>query len=228
MEYSEAWAIQKGLVAYKYENPDADDFLLLLEHPHVYTVGRKGNTQNVLSSAVQVVHVERGGDVTYHGPGQLVAYPVVSLTRLSLTLRDYVRALEEIGILCARKFGVAASRVEGKTGVWVGDRKIASIGVAVERWITYHGIAFNVNTDLTFFGMINPCGMSASVMTSLKALTHTEIPMEKVKNAFIEAYSHVMSHDIRPANKEEEFLVREVWKQDSGLLKQNTLTGISS
>jgi lipoate-protein ligase B len=192
VDYAVAWNLQKELVESKAAGNEERDFLILLEHPHVITVGRKGNMDNVLDPRVPVYRVERGGDATYHGPGQLVAYPIVSLVRTNFALRDFVRALERIIIETLSTFSITSSAIEGKTGVWVGNKKIASIGLAVDRWITYHGLALNVNTDLAYFGMIRPCGFSAETMTSVEKITGKSLDMRRVKDSLVRAYARVM------------------------------------
>ncbi len=192
VDYAVAWNLQKELVESKAAGNEERDFLILLEHPHVITVGRKGNMDNVLDPRVPVYRVERGGDATYHGPGQLVAYPIVSLVRTNFALRDFVRALERIIIATLSTFSITSSAIEGKTGVWVGNKKIASIGLAVDRWITYHGLALNVNTDLAYFEMIRPCGFSAETMTSVEKITGKSLDMRRVKDSLVRAYARVM------------------------------------
>lgn len=152
------------------------DALITVEHDHVFTLGRRREARdNVLAPGdVEVVEVERGGDVTYHGPGQVVAYPIIALVGDERDLHRYLRNLEEGMIATCVRYGLDAGRAEGKTGVWIGDRKIASIGIACRRWITFHGIAFNVTTDLAYFHRINPCGFDAAVMTSLAAETRSD------------------------------------------------------
>jgi lipoyl(octanoyl) transferase len=164
-----------------------EDTLLLVEHPHVITVGRTRFAQkNVLGAGdVPVVEIERGGDVTYHGPGQLVAYPIVALAEGERDLHRFLRNLEEAMIRTLADYRLAAGRVEGKTGVWIGDgpssRKIGSIGIACRRWITFHGLALNVATDLDYFFRINPCGFDAAVMTSMARELGAAPPMADVK-----------------------------------------------
>jgi lipoyl(octanoyl) transferase len=170
-EYGEVWRLQLELVAAR-QRDDVPDTLLLVEHPHVITLGRGARRENLLAAGdVPVFEIERGGDVTYHGPGQLVAYPIFRLVERDLHL--YLRRLEEVIIRTAAHFGVAADRQPGATGVWTvatPPRKLASLGVAVKRgWVTLHGLALNVSTDLGRFSAINPCGFEAGVMTSLSA-----------------------------------------------------------
>jgi|ECHnycMinimDraft_1075156.scaffolds.fasta_scaffold01587_4 lipoate-protein ligase B len=196
IEYAKAWEIQKALVAKKANDSGFPDYLLLVEHPHVITLGRKGNTENVLEWSLPVYHIERGGDVTYHGPGQLVAYPIIDLTKRTLTLKGYVRMLEELVIQALNQFDIQAQRIEGQTGVWVSGKKVASIGVAVDHWITFHGLALNVNTDLSYFYKIRPCGYSPSVMTSLEVLLGKKVDMERVKHALLQAFSKVFDAEL--------------------------------
>jgi lipoyl(octanoyl) transferase len=173
--YGEALELQRCLARARVDKLQLEDLLLLLEHPRVITLGRGSSESNVLASAdalsklgVSVHEIERGGDVTYHGPGQLIGYPIIDLTQHRQDLHWYLRQLEEVLIQALRAFGITGRRVEGYTGVWVGDRKIASIGVHVTRWVTFHGFALNVSTDLTDFDLIVPCGIDAVQMTSVQ------------------------------------------------------------
>ncbi|MEM2973374.1 MAG: lipoyl(octanoyl) transferase LipB [Candidatus Caldarchaeum sp.] len=165
------------------------DTVLLLEHPDVYTLGRRGLEENVLDRSLPVYRVERGGDATYHGPGQLVVYPIISLQENRLGVGELVKLLEDAVIMLLEEYGVSAVRVEGKPGVWVGGRKIASIGMALKNWVSYHGLALNINTDLAKFRGIRPCGMDSETMTSLQALTGRSVDMAEVKRKFIRAFS---------------------------------------
>ena len=164
------------------EVPDA---LITVEHDHVFTLGRRRSARdNVLAPGdVEVVEIERGGDVTYHGPGQIVAYPIIALAGEERDLHAYLRNLEAGLIATCVRYGLTADRAEGKTGVWIGPRKIASIGIACRRWVTFHGVAFNVATDLSYFHRINPCGFDARVMTSLAAETgRIDLDLEQVRS----------------------------------------------
>ncbi len=163
---------------------EGHDTLLMVEHPHVITVGRAQKArQNLLAPGdVEVVEIERGGDATYHGPGQLIAYPIVRLDPHERDLHRFLRALESGIIRTLAHFSIDAGRSPGNTGVWIGPRKIASIGIACRRWVTFHGLALNVHTDLSYFQRINPCGFQASVMTSMaNELGHSDIDMGAVK-----------------------------------------------
>ncbi len=172
MPYRVAWELQRRLVAARYADA-IPDVVLLLEHPHTITIGRRGSESEVLASPehlasldATVIEVDRGGLATYHGPGQLVGYPILDLRPRDREVRRYLRDLEQALINALRECGIPAGRVAGKTGVWVTDRKIASIGVRFSRWITSHGFALNVTTDLSYFSHIVPCGMPAVEMTS--------------------------------------------------------------
>lgn len=168
--YEAALAVQEELVARKAAG-EAQDYLLLLEHPPVFTLGRGADTEDLRGAdqilGVPVFRVSRGGGVTFHGPGQLVAYPIITLRHGGRDVHRYVRTLEDILAGVCADFGVPAERQPGLTGVWVGGAKIASIGVGVRRWTTFHGIALNVSTDLRFFGHIVPCRMPDVRMTSM-------------------------------------------------------------
>ncbi|HVK86355.1 MAG TPA: lipoyl(octanoyl) transferase LipB [Kofleriaceae bacterium] len=188
--YRDAWARQLALVEAR-QRGDAPDTLLLVEHDHVFTLGRRREAeQNVLAAGeVEVIGIERGGDVTYHGPGQLVAYPIVLLEGAERDLHRYLRNLEEAVIATCARFGLTADREPGKTGVWtsteLGRKKLCSMGIACRKWVTFHGLALNVSTDLTYFGRINPCGFESSVMTSMAALLGP-VELADVKHALAE------------------------------------------
>lgn len=179
--FAETWAMQKALLS-DVADGTAPETLLLVEHEPVITLGRKpGASQNVLTlDGFELFHVERGGDATYHGPGQLVGYPLLHLREGERDLHRYLRNLEELLILTLADFGLAARREEGLTGVWVQDLKVASLGVAVRRWVTYHGFALNVSVDLTHFGRINPCGLSSDRMGSLEGLLGRPVSLAEV------------------------------------------------
>ena len=178
LSYGEALDLQRTLVEERRAGA-IDDVLLLVEHPHVLTVGVRGDggRSHIIADraalearAIEVFETGRGGDVTYHGPGQIVGYPILNLSPDRRDVHRYVRDLEEVLIRTAADFGVTATRVTGLTGVWVGDEKIAAIGVRIARWITSHGFALNVTTDLSYFDMIIPCGIAGRGVTSLSRL----------------------------------------------------------
>lgn len=186
-DYSEVWDFQKECVSKRAENK-IPDTLILVEHPHVITKGRRGKEEDILTADIPVYEIERGGEVTYHGPGQLVGYPIVNLIERKLGVKKHMRILEDVLIQTLEHFDICAERKEGSTGVWVKDRKIASLGVAVKRWVTYHGWALNVNTDLSYFQKIHPCGFDCSVMTSMQSLRGKLISMDEVKSEVIRIF----------------------------------------
>lgn len=204
-EYTSVLDLQHRLVRKRVAQA-VGDAVLLVEHPHVITLGRRGQESNVLNPGpVPVVRVERGGDVTYHGPGQLVAYPIVSLEARGVDLRRFVRDLEGATIETLARYGVVGKHVEKKPGVWLddpvrGERKIASVGVAVSHWVTYHGVALNVNTDLGHFQRINPCGYGADIMTSVAQQVGQPVVFEEVKEAFAECLADQFGVEFVPAN----------------------------
>jgi lipoyl(octanoyl) transferase len=175
MPYADALALQRGVASARLAGRVAEDVLLLVQHPPVITLGRSTKVGNLLASSeqlaargVQLFDVERGGDVTFHGPGQLVGYPIVDLSQHKQDLHWYLRQLEAVMIRALASCGLTAGRIAGKTGVWVGDRKIASIGVHARQWVTWHGFALNVTTDLSYFDLMIPCGIPDVVMTSVE------------------------------------------------------------
>ncbi len=174
MDWGEAFALQSDLVAARKANRIPDQ-LLIVEHPHVITMGRNGHEANLLASpnllsrsGIAFHETDRGGDVTYHGPGQIVGYPIIDLTGWKRDVRAYVRALEQMMIDTLAGYGLAARHIEDLTGVWVGDAKIAAIGVHLSRWVTSHGFAFNLDPDLQFFQYIVPCGLTKPVTSMAK------------------------------------------------------------
>ncbi len=203
--FHEALEIQHGLLDLRRARR-TDDVFLLLEHPHTYTLGRGGDMSNVLVSPETLkgrgIHFEvisRGGDITYHGPGQIVGYPIVDLKEGGLDVHRFLRMLEQVIILALGGIGMEARQSQGYTGVWVGEEKIASIGIGVRRWITYHGFALNVNTDLSYFDLINPCGLRNARMTSASVVLGAagKVDVERVCDLLIEAFSDVF--DMEPA-----------------------------
>lgn len=201
--YAEALELQQSLVEAR-KRDEIPDTLLLLEHPHVITLGRAANPANVLADeearaarGVELFETGRGGDVTYHGPGQLVGYPIINLAPDAQDVRRYVRDLEEVLIRAAHDFGVTAARINGLTGVWVGDAKLAAIGVRISRWVTMHGFAFNVTTDLDYFRLIVPCGMTHHGVASLEEILAVPVEMPavaaRVAHHFGEVFNRQMS-----------------------------------
>lgn len=186
IEYGKALQTQR-ILASRRARGEIPDTLLLMEHDHVITLGRNTTPENFRPQNVPVFTVERGGDATYHGPGQLVGYPIVLLA--DHDVRRHVRTIESALTAAVGRFGVQAETVEGHPGVWVSGKKLASIGVAVTSWVAYHGFALNVNTDLSYFDLIRPCGLDPGTMTSMEKIVGRPLPFEEVKTAVVEAYS---------------------------------------
>ena len=212
--YRETWDLQKslqqGLIDQKKARqkglepePFLNDLLLFVEHPHVYTLGKSGNSAHLLKgiaelSAIEAEYIEidRGGDITYHGPGQIVGYPILDLDRHFTDIHKYLRFLEEVIIRTCAEYGIEAGRIEGLTGVWVGDEKICAMGIRCSRWVTMHGFALNVNTDLSYFNHIVPCGISNKAVTSLSKLAGTVIHEDEVKGYLKKHFSDVFEVSI--------------------------------
>ena len=181
--YQEVWAYQKEIQAKRIAG-EIEDTLLMVEHEPVYTLGKNANENHLLQSrdqSVDVFNIERGGDITFHGPGQLVGYPILDLSNYKKSISWYMRILEQIIIDTVSEFDIEAKRIEGLTGVWVGDEKIAALGVRIRRWVTMHGFSINVNTDLTFYDGIIPCGIFDHGITSMEQLLCRPQNIEKVK-----------------------------------------------
>lgn len=196
LDYLSAAAVQQEIVARKQRQASAD-VLLLVEHPHVYTLGRGGKEANVLAPLeVPVYRTDRGGDVTYHGAGQLVAYPIIDLrSKLRRDVHRYVRNLELSAIRTLHEFGLTASCRPPYTGIWIGDKKIAAIGVAVRRCITFHGLALNVNTDLDYFKRIIPCGLSWADVTSMAQELGEAQDLKLVRESFLRQFAEVFGYE---------------------------------
>jgi lipoate-protein ligase B len=194
VEYLQALTWQEELLGRRCQG-GCQDTLLLLEHPPVFTLGRGGNERHVLNPRrVPVYRVGRGGDVTFHGPGQLVGYPILDLTAHGRDVHAYLRSIEAVLIAVLVEYGLCAQRREGLTGVWVGEQKIASIGVGVRRWVTYHGFALNVDPDLSYFADIVPCGLADVRMTSVAQLLKRPIPIAEVKTAVAQTFADYFAY----------------------------------
>jgi lipoyl(octanoyl) transferase len=201
VDYQAALELQKELVERRKQGLIPDQ-LLLLEHPHVITLGARNHnaSSNVLETpealarkGVALFETGRGGDVTYHGPGQLVGYPILQLPIDRRDVHRYVRDLEEVLILTVADFGIAASRIPGLTGIWVGDHKLAAIGVRISRWVTSHGFALNVSTDLSNFALIVPCGIADKGVTSMERVLGRRVPIDEVARVVERRFMDVFS-----------------------------------
>ena len=205
--FRETWARQLALVEQR-QSDAAPDTLLLVEHPHVFTLGRRREAEaNVLMPGdVEVIGIERGGDVTYHGPGQIVAYPIVFLQDGERDLHRYLRNLEEAVIATCARFGLVADREPGKTGVWLTTpagmrRKLCSMGIACRKWVTFHGLALNVTADLAYFRRINPCGFEASVMTSMAEQLDAPVDIAEVRGVLADELGRMLDRAPEPARR---------------------------
>ena len=207
VRYREALALQRRLVEERRAGL-VPDLLLLLEHPPVITLGVRGDggRSHVVASAerlaalgVEVSETGRGGDVTFHGPGQVVGYPIIDLRPDRCDVHRYVRDVEDVMIRTCADYGLEARRIEGLTGAWVGDRKIGAIGVRISRWITSHGFAFNVNADLDYFNLIVPCGIADRGVTSLAQILGRRIPLDHVEDALTRHFAAVFDRQLTPA-----------------------------
>ncbi len=211
-DYRKVWEMQQQVLEEvkqrKMQGKAVPGYLFFVEHPPVYTLGKSGKEANMLMDALQLrarcaefIKVDRGGDITFHGPGQLVVYPVVDLESFGMGVKEYVWALEEVVIGTLGKYGLSGSRVDGATGVWLGtgtldERKICAIGVKCSRYVTMHGFALNVNTDLSYFDAIHPCGFVDKGVTSLQKELKRAVDMEEVKAEVLRQFQTVMDMKI--------------------------------
>jgi lipoyl(octanoyl) transferase len=207
MGYAQAWTLQKRVVAARKAGA-VDDVLLLCEHPHVITQGRNGKREHLLASehvlqqkGVEFHATDRGGDITYHGPGQILGYPILNLGAIRRDVGWYVRMLEEAMIQATAELRVAAKRVEGKTGIWVryenAEEKLAAIGVHISRWVTSHGFAYNVSTDLRYFDLIVPCGIADRKATSLEKLLGRSVKQEEIAPRIAKHFGDVFGLELK-------------------------------
>lgn len=216
-DYQPVWdlqsAIQQRLVDEKLKRrkeqklytsgDESNDVLLFVEHPHVYTLGKSGDKANMLKGMAelanidaQFIEIDRGGDITYHGPGQIVGYPILDLDRHFTDIHKYLRYLEEVIIKTCADYDIEAGRIEGLTGVWVGNQKICAMGIRCSRWVTMHGFALNVNTDLSYFNHIVPCGITDKEVTSLQELLGHKVDESQVKEQLVIHFQEVFDVSI--------------------------------
>jgi lipoyl(octanoyl) transferase len=213
--YSDAWEIQKNtqklLVQQKRtakgsvkKSDYLNDQFFFTEHPHVYTLGKSGKSSNLLKSLSELasidaeyIEIDRGGDITYHGPGQIVGYPIIDLEEYFTDIHRYLRYLEEVIIQTCSEFDIKGDRIEGLTGVWVKGEKICAMGLHCSRWVTMHGFALNVNTDLSYFNHIVPCGIEGKNVTSLEKILGEKIKPDVVKSIILNKFSEVFDVEIQ-------------------------------
>ncbi len=219
-DYRPVWelqaAIQQRLIEVKQsrrkgEDPGSEDddreVLLFVEHPHVYTLGKSGDSAHLLKGLQELsdidaeyIEIDRGGDITYHGPGQIVGYPILDLDRHFTDVHKYLRRLEEVVIRTCADYGIEGGRIEGLTGVWAGNEKICAMGIRCSRWVTMHGFAFNVNTDLDYFRHIVPCGITGKEVTSLQKMLGREIDRSEVKSRIMAHFEEVFEVPVARAD----------------------------
>ena len=221
--YAEAWELQKRVVAARKAGA-IEDVLLFCEHPHVITLGRSGKRRNLLASesvlrqkGVEYFETTRGGDITYHGPVQIVGYPILNLGAIRRDVVWYVRSLEDAMIRATAELEIEAKREAGKTGIWVGEtgveEKLAAIGVHISRWVTSHGFAYNVATDLRYFELIVPCGIAERKATSLEKLLARNVSLREIKPLLAKHLGEVFGLTVRTVQREELFKRLEVFEQ---------------
>ncbi len=201
-DYKKVWDFQKSVMERRIAK-ELPDSIIFVEHDHVITLGRSSHLENVLVKDLPVFEIERGGDVTYHGPGQLVIYPIFSLQQRSLGVRQFVELLESIVVDSLSKLGIpnAVGKLGKETGVWVNNsRKIASIGVAVSHWVSYHGLALNVSTDLDYFQKIKPCGFDATIMTSVSRELGRKVEIGEAKRHILESFRSTLDLPLKFVN----------------------------
>jgi len=197
LDYQQAWDWQRQLHSERRFGA-IPDTLILTEHPHTYTIGKSGDESHLVADearlateGIKLYRIDRGGDITYHGPGQIVGYPILDLHDHYCDVQRFLRDLEEVIIRTLAEFGITAGRVEGLTGVWVDDAKVAAIGIRVSRWVTMHGFALNVNTDLSYFGQIVPCGISDKPVTSMAKLLGHAVDFAEVQDKLAQHFAAV-------------------------------------
>ena len=203
MDYREAWKLQTDLVDARIKDNIVSDVVLFLEHSPVFTLGRRGGDENLLvsesfleKSGISVVQVERGGNITYHGPGQLVVYPIMDLQTARIGVVEFVEALEKVMLNTVALWGIKAERSSANRGIWVGDKKLGSIGVALRKGVSFHGLALNVDLDLLPFSWIQPCGLQDVQMTSIKQELSREVSMNRVQEKLKENFESVFSRQL--------------------------------
>jgi lipoate-protein ligase B len=209
VDYQKSWDLQHQLWSRRVEE-ELPDLLLIVEHPHVITLGRRGNRSHLIASSevldamkVPIFHVERGGDVTYHGPGQMVVYPILNLKEYGYRVVRYVGQLEEVVLRVLGDFGIEGRRDPLNRGVWVDEEKIASVGVAIRRWVSLHGFALNYETDLKYFALINPCGLEGEKMTTMAKILGKEISREQLLEVVRSHFMRIFERDWQRKRLEE-------------------------
>jgi lipoate-protein ligase B len=212
LDYQKAWELQHQLWLKRAEG-ELPDLLITVEHPHVITLGRRGNRSHLVASPetleemkIPLFHVERGGDVTYHGPGQIVVYPILDLKEYGYRLIRYIDQLEEVILRVLKDFGIKGKRDPLNRGVWVNGEKIASVGVAIKRWVSFHGLSLNYETNLRYFELINPCGIEGKKMTTMSKILGTGISREPLVGRIEFHFKQVFERDWKKKDLSEIFI----------------------
>lgn len=211
--YKKIWDFQAKLHQLRVERK-INDILILLEHNHVYTLGKIAKKEHLLISPlllntqnIDVWEIDRGGDITYHGPGQIVGYPIIHLSEWKEDIHLYLRQLEELIIRTLSEYGIEGKRISGLTGVWVNNEKICALGIKVSKWVTMHGFAININTDLSYFDKIIPCGIRDKGVTSLQKILQKKVDVEEVKNKLLKYFKEIFDyHEVKIFNSINSFL----------------------
>ncbi len=208
VSYEKAYDLQKRLHKFRREGR-IDDVLILLEHEPVVTMGRRGKRDNILvsdellqSKRIRIFEIDRGGDVTLHCPGQLVGYPILNLKIHGKNIHKYLRNLEEVIIRSLKVYGIDGQRIENHTGVWVGEKKIASIGIGIKGWVTFHGFSLNINSDLSYFSLIRPCGFESRMVTSMSKILGRPVEPKDFRHRLIEQFAEVFSLEMEENGKQ--------------------------
>jgi lipoyl(octanoyl) transferase len=201
--YNNVWNLQKNLFNEVTQNRN-QNYLILTEHHPIITLGKSSDGKNIVtnqnileSNNIDVIEIDRGGDVTFHGPGQIVGYPILNLNEFKKDINWYLRSIEEVIILTLRHFGISAGRIKDFTGVWINNQKICAIGIKVTRWITMHGFALNVSTQLDYFNHIVPCGLSDKTVTSMQEVSKHDFLLKSVKQSICESFKTVFNVEIK-------------------------------
>jgi len=208
VDYERAYDLQRRLHKFRREGR-IDDVLILLEHEPVVTMGRRGKRDNILvsdeflqSKGIRIFEIDRGGDVTLHCPGQLVGYPILDLNFHGKNIHRYLRNLEEVIIRSLKVYGIDGQRIENHTGVWVGKKKIASIGIGIKGWVTFHGFSLNINSDLSYFSLIRPCGFESRTVTSMSEILGSPVEPKDFRHQLIEQFREVFNLQMEEDDKE--------------------------
>lgn len=227
IEYLKALEYQLNLVNLKQKSLK-DEFLILLEHPDTYTMGKGADKNNILDKNIPIIVTNRGGDITYHGQGQMICYIIMNLKSKNLDLHEYLRKIESVIIKTLKKLNINAYRIQGLSGVWAENKKLASIGIGVKKGITMHGFSLNINTDLKKFYKINPCGLKPEMISSVKELKKKHISFKHIESLLLESFTEVFSEgiymiydEIEKATKEQKIVFFDYYSEAKGFCQKS-------